>query len=70
MTSITVQRILGSEKASIEKAAERPAFESWEIMNNEKVKGKRSILEEFDLKDGEFSPGKGAISTPNVKNIS
>lgn len=69
MTLNTVQS-LGSEKASLEKVAERTAFESWEIMNGEKVKGKCNILEEFDLKDGEFSPGEGKVSTLNVKNIS
>lgn len=49
----TFQRILGSGKAAIERVAKRTAFECWEIMNDEKVKGKYNNLGEFDLKGGD-----------------
>lgn len=68
----TVQRILGSEKAAIERVAESTAFECWEIMNYEKVQGKYNNLGEFDLKDREFSPKRGKIGTlgnGNVENM-
>lgn len=65
----TVQRILGSEKAAIERVAERITFECWEVVNGEKVKGKYNNPGDFDWEGGEFSPKRGRISTLSNGNV-
>lgn len=65
----TVQRILGLEKAAIERVAKRMTFKCWEIVNCEKVKGKYGNPGDFDWEGGEFSPKRGGISTLSDGNV-
>lgn len=65
----TVQRILGSETAAIERVAKRIAIECWEIVNGEKVKGKYNNPGGFNWEGGELSPKRGRISTLSNGNV-